>query len=60
MYRIKQLTGGNLRSREWEGQCTEGHLKCLVINMMTRIGMPKGIWAEVASLPDYAEEIKYI
>ncbi len=48
MYRIKQLTGGNLRSREWERQCTEGYVKCLVINMMTKIGMPKGIWEEVA------------
>lgn len=29
MYRIKQLTGGNMRSREWERQCVEGYIKCL-------------------------------
>jgi hypothetical protein len=48
MYRIKQLTGGNLRSREWERQCVEGNIKCLVINKMTSLGMPNGIWEEVA------------
>lgn len=47
MYRIKQLTGGNLRSREWERQRIEGYVKCLVINKMTKLGMPKGIWEEV-------------
>lgn len=48
MYRIKQLTGANLRSREWDRQCTEGYVKCMVINMMTRLGMPKGLWEEAA------------
>ncbi len=48
MYRIKQLTGGNLRSREWGRQCIEGYVKCLVINMMTRLGMPQGVWEEAA------------
>lgn len=48
MYRIKQLTGGNLRSREWERQCVEGYVKCLVINKMTSLGMPKGVWEEAA------------
>lgn len=48
MYRIKQLTGANLRSREWERQCTEGSVKCLVINMMTNLGMPRGVWEEAA------------
>lgn len=48
MYRIKQLTGGNLRSREWERQCIEGYIKCLVVNKMTKIGMPQGVWEEVA------------
>ena len=32
MYRIKQLTGGNLRSRERERQRVEGYVKCLIIN----------------------------
>ena len=48
MYRIKQLTGGNVRSRRWESQCVEANIKCLVINMMTRLGMPIGRWEEAA------------
>ena len=48
MYRIKQLTGSNLRSREWERQQVEAHLKCLVINKMTKLGMPNGKWSEAA------------
>jgi hypothetical protein len=48
MYRIKQLTGGNMRSREWERQCVEGHIKCLVINKMTSLGMPDSVWESVA------------
>jgi IS5 family transposase len=44
MYRIKQLTGGNVRSREWERQCVEGFIKCLVINKMTSLGMPDSVW----------------
>lgn len=48
MYRIKQLTGGNLRSREWKRQQVEGFIKCLVINKMTDLGMPDSIWEEVA------------
>ena len=48
MYRIKQLTGCNLRSREWRRQCSESYVKCLVINKMNSLGMPKGVWEEVA------------
>lgn len=48
MYRIKQLTGGNMRSREWERQCVEGYIKCLVINKMTNLGMPDSVWEAVA------------
>jgi IS5 family transposase len=48
MYRIKQLTGSNLRSREWERQKVEAHIKCLVINKMSKLGMPKGVWEKVA------------
>lgn len=48
MYRIKQLTGENLRSRERERQCVEGFIKCLVINKMTSLGMPQGVWEEAA------------
>jgi IS5 family transposase len=48
MYRIKQLTGENMRSREWERQCVEGYIKCLVVNKMTEIGMPDSVWELVA------------
>lgn len=48
MYRIKQITGSNLRSREWKRQGVEAQIKCLVINRMSKIGMPKGVWEEVA------------
>ncbi len=47
MYRIKQLTGSNLKSREWSRQCVEAHVKCLIINMMTELGMPRGEWVVV-------------
>lgn len=48
MYRIKQLTGGNIRSREWERQRVEGYIKCLVVNKMTSLGMPDSVWEAVA------------
>jgi transposase len=48
MYRIKQLTGGNLRSREYVRQQVEAHIKCLLINRMTKLGMPRGIWIKAA------------
>ena len=48
MYRIKQLTGGTLKSREWERQCVEGYVKCLVVNKMNEIGMPDSVWEAVA------------
>lgn len=48
MYRFKQLTGERLKSRRWENQCSEADIKCLVINKMTKLGMPRGYWEEVA------------
>ena len=45
MYRIKQITGGTLKSRTFDRQRTESMIKCLVINKMTRLGMPKSEWA---------------
>ncbi len=48
MYRIKQLTGSKMRSREWERQQVEAHIKCLVVNKMTKLGMPCRIWLEAA------------
>jgi hypothetical protein len=48
MYRIKQLTGSNLRSREPTRQQTEALVKCLVANKMSRLGMPRGVWINAA------------
>lgn len=44
MYRIKQLTGGELFSRLIDQQRSESHVKCLIVNKITRLGMPKGVW----------------
>jgi len=46
--RLKDELGGNLRSREWDRQCVEGCVKCLFINKMVILGMPKGVWEEAA------------
>ena len=48
MYRIKQLTGSSLRSREFSRQQTEAYVKCLAVNKMTKLGMPQGIWVKAA------------
>ncbi len=44
MYRFKRLFGGTLYSRKESYQKAEVHSKCLVINRMNSIGMPKGKW----------------
>jgi IS5 family transposase len=44
MYRVKQLFGERLRSRCIERQYVESYVKCLALNTMTRLGMPKGYW----------------
>ena len=44
MYRFKQLFGNNLRSRELSRQRAEVRAKCEALNIMTRLGMPKGEW----------------
>lgn len=47
MFRYKTIFGPVLQSRSWDNQCTESSLKCLVLNRMTNLGMPQGIWVEV-------------
>jgi len=47
MFRFKTIFGENLRSRTWENQKTESVVKCLVLNTMTRLGMPSGYWEVV-------------
>lgn len=46
MFRYKTIFGANLRSRSWENQQVESMLKCLVLNKMTKLGMPIGYWEE--------------
>ncbi len=48
MYRIKQLTGNTLKSREKKRQATEAYVKCLAVNTMTKLGMPIGKWKNAA------------
>lgn len=44
MYRLKTLFGGSLRSRKMSNQKAEVYSKCLAINKMNGLGMPKGRW----------------
>lgn len=48
MYRYKQIIGRMLRSREWNRQCVEAAIGCLILNKMTELGMPLGIWEAAA------------
>ena len=44
MFRIKKMLGERLKARAMESQCTEAFCKCLVINRMNKLGLPKGEW----------------
>ena len=44
MFRFKQLFGNNLRSRSLKGQKAEAYTKSHALNIMTRLGMPRGEW----------------
>ena len=47
MFRYKQIFGGLLRSRSWANQKIEAILKCRILNKMTRLGMPVGVWEAI-------------
>ena len=47
MYRFKTLFGGSLACREEPYQKAELYAKCLAINRMNSLGMPKGKWVAV-------------
>jgi hypothetical protein len=49
MYRLKQALGGNLKGRSASTQVVEAHCKCLVLNRMAKLGLPKGEWIEAAA-----------
>jgi len=44
MFRFKTLFGGSLGCRKMSNQRAEVYAKCLVINRMNALGMPKGEW----------------
>jgi hypothetical protein len=44
MFRIKRMFGGGLKSRSMESQKTESICKCMVINKMNNLGMPRFEW----------------
>lgn len=47
MFRFKQLFGGSLACRKAPYQKAEVFSKCLVINRMNSLGLPKGKWINV-------------
>lgn len=44
MFRIKKMFGGGLKARSIGAQHSEALCKCLVINKMNKLGLPKGKW----------------
>ena len=44
MYRFKRFFGEDFRSRRLEYQQAELYAKCLAMNKMTELGMPRGLW----------------
>ena len=49
IYRLKQILGGNLKSRCRSNQAIEVQCKCIILNKMTKLGLPEGEWVEVAA-----------
>ncbi|NIG98467.1 MAG: IS5/IS1182 family transposase, partial [Serratia symbiotica] len=43
MYRVKQLFGGSLTLRDYDGQVEEAWAMVRALNKMTKAGMPKSI-----------------
>ncbi len=44
MFRVKKTCGDRLKARRQDTQQTEAICKCLVINKMNKLGLPKGKW----------------
>jgi len=42
-YRYKTIIGRRLMSRKWENQNAEMHLGCVILNQMTKLGMPHSV-----------------
>lgn len=43
MYRIKQLFGGSLTLRDYDGQVAEALAMARTLNKMTKAGMPESV-----------------
>jgi hypothetical protein len=48
MFRLKKMFGYQMKSRMIGTQRTEALCKCLVINKLNKLGLPKGKWLKVA------------
>lgn len=44
MYRLKRMFGSNLKARSIGAQKTEAICKCLIVNKMNKLGMPRFEW----------------
>ena len=42
-YRCKTIIGRKLMARKWENQDAEIHLGCVILNQMTKLGMPNSV-----------------
>lgn len=49
MFRVKKMFGGELKARLTGSQKTEAICKCLAINKMNKLGMPRFEWASEAA-----------
>ena len=47
MYRFKTIFGEKLKTRKLKNQRTEAYAKCLAMNKMSSLGMPKGEWVAI-------------
>ncbi|SSH54917.1 transposase [Klebsiella pneumoniae] len=43
MYRVKQLLGGSLMLRDYDGQVAEAMAMVRALNKMTKAGMPESV-----------------
>lgn len=43
MYRVKQVSGGSLTLRDYDGQAAEAMVMVRALNKMTKDGMPESV-----------------
>jgi hypothetical protein len=49
MFRVKRMLGGELKARSIGAQKTEAICKCMIINKMNKLGMPRFEWVSEAA-----------